>query len=84
MTVAVLHGVCDDGPAVDVRETTGNVVLSASVKDRNRGGLCTKQATSRRLTVKLDRPVGDRVVLDALAGRPIPGKSPHWYSPSWS
>ncbi|MGW4030707.1 hypothetical protein ACWEFL_15530 [Streptomyces sp. NPDC004838] len=74
VTVVALHGVCDDGPAVDVLETSGSVVLSASVKDRNDSGNCTKQAKLRQVTVKLEHPVGDRVLLDSYTGRPIPYK----------
>lgn len=44
MTVVALHGVCDDGPVVDVLETRGSVVLSASVNYLNDEGDCTKQA----------------------------------------
>ncbi|MEV6995376.1 hypothetical protein AB0N87_40560 [Streptomyces sp. NPDC093228] len=69
VTVAAAHGACDDGPAVDVLETGGSVVLSASVVG-TKNGPCTGQLLSERLTVKLDRPLGDRVLLDAFTGRP--------------
>ncbi|UNT00634.1 hypothetical protein MMF93_32265 [Streptomyces tubbatahanensis] len=71
VTVIAAHGVCDDGAVVDVTETSGSVVLSASVRGR-RAGLCTKQAMLQRVTVQLGRPVGDRVLLDAHTGRPVP------------
>ncbi|MER7001081.1 hypothetical protein ABT342_36255, partial [Streptomyces sp. NPDC000410] len=71
VTVVALHGVCDDGPAVDVLETGGSVVLSASVQDRKDSGNCTKQAKLQQVTVKLERPVGDRVLLDAHTGQPV-------------
>ncbi|MBZ9640160.1 hypothetical protein [Streptomyces sp. PSKA30] len=77
------HGACDDGPAVHVLETDGSVVLSASIAGR-RDGLCTAQLLGREVTVKLDRPVGDRVLLDAATGRPVPYGGPHGPSPSWS
>ncbi|MGW2428596.1 hypothetical protein [Streptomyces sp. NPDC001640] len=70
VTVAAPHGACDDGPAVDVLETGGSVVLSASVVG-TKDGPCTAQLLSERLTVKLDRPLGDRVLLDAFTGRPV-------------
>ncbi|MFI1869906.1 hypothetical protein [Streptomyces jumonjinensis] len=84
VTVVALHGACDDGPVVDVLETRGSVVLSASVKDRKDDGDCTKQLLQQQVTVKLDRSVGDRVLLDAHTGRPVPYKPPHGPSPSWS
>ncbi|WP_344525166.1 hypothetical protein [Streptomyces albiaxialis] len=83
VSVVALHGACDDGAAVHVRETSGSVVLSPSVKGQ-RTGPCTKQAKLQKVTVTLDRPVGDRVLLDAVTGKPVPYKSPHRPSPSWS
>ncbi|WP_435846157.1 hypothetical protein [Streptomyces diacarni] len=71
VTVIASHGACDDGAVVDVTETSGSVVLSASVRGR-RAGLCTKQAVLQQVTVQLGRPVGDRVLLDAHTGRPVP------------
>ncbi|MFF0449960.1 hypothetical protein ACFYT4_26740 [Streptomyces sp. NPDC004609] len=82
--VAALHGVCDDGPVVHALETQGSVVLSPSVKNRKDGGNCTKQGKLQQVTVKLDRPVGNRVLLDGHTGRPVPYKPPHGPSPSWS
>jgi hypothetical protein len=85
VTVVALQGACDDGPAVAVLETRGSVVLSSSViPGKDDGGDCTKQARLRRVTVKLARPLGDRVLLDAHTGRPIPFKPPHGPSPSWT
>jgi hypothetical protein len=77
VTVAALHGECDNGPAVNVLETSGSVVLSNSVKERKDGDVCTKQGKLQQVTVRLDRPVGDRVLLDALTGKPVPFKPPH-------
>ncbi|WP_420000220.1 hypothetical protein [Streptomyces boninensis] len=84
VTVTALHGSCDEGPIVTALETPSAVVLSPSVKNRDKSGLCTKQATTRSVTVKLDRPVGDRVLLDALTGKPVPYKPLYRASPSWS
>ncbi|MGW6751726.1 hypothetical protein [Streptomyces sp. NPDC055817] len=71
VTVVALHGACDDGAMVGVLETTGSVVLSASVKERNDDGKCTKQAELQQVTVELERPLGDRVLLDAHTGQPV-------------
>ncbi|MEW2273519.1 MULTISPECIES: hypothetical protein [Streptomyces] len=72
VTVLALDGVCDDGPVVGALETRGSVVLWASVRNRKRGQDCTKQARLEQVTVKLRRPLGDRVLLDACTGRPLP------------
>ncbi|MFF1399192.1 hypothetical protein ACFVZD_36035 [Streptomyces sp. NPDC058287] len=82
VTVVALHGVCDDGAEVDALETRGSVVLSATVKGHDDGAICTKQARMQQVTVKLERPVGDRVLLDARTGRPLPYKALHGISPS--
>ncbi|WP_455359345.1 hypothetical protein [Streptomyces sp. SYSU K21746] len=71
VTVVANHGSCDDGPAVDVLETGGSVVLSASVVG-TKDGPCPGALSREKVTVKLDRPVGDRVLLDAFTGRPVP------------
>ncbi|MFJ2415473.1 hypothetical protein [Streptomyces brevispora] len=84
VTVVALHGVCDKGPAVDVLETRGSVVLSASVKAPAEGGHCTKQGKLQEVTVRLGQSLGDRVLLDAHTGRPVFYRPPHGPSPSWS
>ncbi|MFF3612157.1 hypothetical protein [Streptomyces sp. NPDC002580] len=83
LTVLAIHGSCDDGPAVKVPETSGSVVLSASVKNP-RDGDCTSEARGQQVTVKLRRAVGDRALLDAYTGRPVPYGEPYDPSPSWS
>ncbi|MFD7445212.1 hypothetical protein [Streptomyces sp. NPDC059909] len=70
-TVVATHGACDEGPAVDVLETGGSVVLSASVVG-TKAGPCTSELREKEVAVKLDRPLGDRVLLDAFTGRPVP------------
>ncbi len=71
VTVLSGHGACDDGPVVDVLETGGSVVLSASVVGTKEGP-CTADLLLEMVTVKLNRPLGDRVLLDAFTGRPVP------------
>ncbi len=83
VTVLAHHGACDDGPAVDVLETDGSVVLSGSVVGAN-DGPCTADLLADKVTVELKRPLGDRVLLDAFTGRPVPHGNPHGPSPSWS
>ncbi|MEU2271620.1 hypothetical protein ABZ568_35410 [Streptomyces olindensis] len=71
LTVVAHHGSCDDGPVVDVLETKGSVVLSAAVTGVQ-DGPCTTELRGKNVTVRLAGPVGDRVVLDAFTGRPVP------------
>ncbi|GGZ02598.1 hypothetical protein [Streptomyces poonensis] len=83
VTVVATHGSCDDGPAVDVLESDGSVVLSASVAGRS-DGVCTADLNSRKVTVTTEEPVGDRLVLDACTGRPVPYGDRLGTSESWS
>lgn len=80
VVVVALHRVCDEEPEVDVLETRGSVVLSAAAKNPGGGGKCTKQARMQQVTVKVSRPVGDRVLLDARTGQPVPYKGLHGLS----
>ncbi|WP_037683046.1 hypothetical protein [Streptomyces griseus] len=81
VTVMAEHGACDDGPAVHVLETAGSVVLSASILGTD-DGPCTTQAIGEKVTVTLKRPLGDRVLLDACTGRPVPYQQRFGASPS--
>ncbi|MFZ3592665.1 hypothetical protein [Streptomyces sp. BH104] len=81
VTVVALHGVCDDGPRVDALESRGSVVLSASVTGRDEGRVCTKQGKLERVEVRLRKPLGDRVLLDAHSGSPVPYRGTTGLSP---
>ncbi|WP_405740702.1 hypothetical protein OG885_39890 [Streptomyces sp. NBC_00028] len=70
VTVLAGHGACDDGAGVRVRETAGSVVLSASILGATDGD-CTAQLLFQKVTVKLKRELGDRVLLDAFTGAPV-------------
>ncbi|WP_128376154.1 hypothetical protein [Streptomyces cavernae] len=83
VTVIAGHGACDDGPVVDVLETAGSVVLSASVVG-SKGGPCEGVMLLEKVTVELNQPIGDRILLDAFTGRPVPYGERHGSSPSWS
>ncbi|MGY1501170.1 hypothetical protein ACW4TU_32090 [Streptomyces sp. QTS52] len=84
VTVMAHHGSCDDGPRVQARETDGSVVLSATVAPGKQDPdlACAAVMLGKKVKVKLDRPLGDRVLLDAFMGRPVPYGE--WDSPSWS
>ncbi|MFJ8630425.1 hypothetical protein [Streptomyces sp. NPDC093568] len=84
LVVHAFHGSCDDGPRVKALETDGSVVLSAYVADSHDDGLpCTADLRSKKVTVNLDRPLGDRILLDAFTGRPVPHGNLTGPSPSW-
>ncbi|MZD07365.1 hypothetical protein GTW43_20095 [Streptomyces sp. SID5785] len=84
VSVVTVHGACEESSAVDVLETKGSVVLSATAVNRRGDGLCTKQAELRQVTVRLDRPLGERLLLDAHTGLPVPYRPENGPSPSWS
>jgi hypothetical protein len=83
VTVRATHGACDDGAAVNVLEQGGSVVLMASVVGEKRGP-CPAYLASVEVTVKLHRPLGDRILLDALTGEPVPYGTLYEHWPSWS
>ncbi|MDX2847186.1 hypothetical protein PV342_01580 [Streptomyces sp. PA03-3a] len=70
VTVLAGHGGCDDGPAVEVLETRDSVVLRGTVPGRD-DGLCTKELLIEPVTVRLDRPLGGRLLLDSFTGAPM-------------
>ncbi len=70
LVVLAGHGACDDGPAVQALETDENVVLTASIRGAN-DEPCTSQLLVEKVTVKLTRPLGKRVLLDAFSGAPV-------------
>ncbi|MFC8343207.1 hypothetical protein [Streptomyces sp. NPDC057280] len=70
VTVLAGHGACDDGAGVEVLETAGSVVLSGSIVGASDGD-CTAQLLFQKVTVKLKRKLGDRVLLDAFTGAPV-------------
>ncbi|MFF3411414.1 hypothetical protein ACFYW8_35565 [Streptomyces sp. NPDC002742] len=83
ITVRATHGACDDGPAVKVLETDESVVLYASVAGAQ-GGPCSTEMLEQSVKVQLRQPLGDRILLDALTGRPVPYGEPDGQSPSWT
>ncbi|MER5790230.1 hypothetical protein [Streptomyces sp. NPDC001980] len=83
ITVKAAHGACDDGPVVKALETDENVVLYASVKGA-KSGPCNADLTEQNVKVELRKPLGDRILLDAFTGRPVPYGEPGGRSPSWT
>ncbi|MEU3092990.1 hypothetical protein ABZ703_43035 [Streptomyces massasporeus] len=64
-------GSCGDGPTVKALEASGSVVLSASTTG-SEDGPCGTELRGGKVPVKLDRHLGERIVLDAYTGRPVP------------
>ncbi|MEU0333980.1 hypothetical protein [Streptomyces sp. NPDC006193] len=83
ITVRATHGSCDDGPVVKALETDDSVVLYASIAGA-RSGPCPADMIEQGVKVKLRKPLGSRVLLDALTGRPVPYGRPDGLSPSRS
>ncbi|MGW2425936.1 hypothetical protein ACWC0C_43105 [Streptomyces sp. NPDC001709] len=81
--VKATHGSCDNGPVVKALETDESVVLYASVGGA-RSGPCTAEMIEQSVKVELRKPLGDRILLDALTGRPVPYGDPNGPSPSWT
>ncbi|MER7760557.1 hypothetical protein [Streptomyces sp. NPDC097619] len=72
LTVRAGHGSCDRGAKVDVLETAETVVLAGSViLSSDPGADCDSALRMQTLTVKLSRPLGLRVPLDAYSGEPL-------------
>ncbi|MGV9705860.1 hypothetical protein [Streptomyces sp. NPDC003483] len=71
VTVAAGHGACDGGAVVDVLESRDSVVLSARVTGVRKGP-CSAELRRQKVTVRSSGRLGDRVLLDAFTGRPVP------------
>ncbi|GAA3853316.1 hypothetical protein GCM10023084_04390 [Streptomyces lacrimifluminis] len=84
VTVLADHGACEDGPRVKAWETNGSVVLSATVAHVEQDLPCIASMASKKVAVELEQPLGDRVLLNAFMGRPVPYGEWEWGSPSWS
>jgi hypothetical protein len=73
LTFAVGTGECQDDPR-GLRYETGDAVVVAGAADSpDRGGQeeCGLAMALNQVSVTLDRPLGARVVLDAMTGRPL-------------
>lgn len=83
ITVKATHGACDDGPVVKVLETDQSVVLYASIAGAQ-SSPCSADMIEQSVKVELRKPLGDRTLLDALTGQPVPYGEPNGMSPSWT
>ncbi|MFI5689439.1 hypothetical protein [Streptomyces sp. NPDC051636] len=83
ITVKATHGSCDEGPLVKALETGESVVLYASIAGA-KSGPCPGSMIEQSVTVELSKPLSDRILLDALTGRPVPYGDPNGPSPTWT
>lgn len=83
ITVKATHGACDTGPVVKALETNESVVLYASVTGA-KSGPCSSEMIEQNVKIELRKALGDRILLDAFTGRPVPYGGPNGLSPSWT
>lgn len=73
-TVTVGHGACDKDYGTHVRETGGLVVVSGWAKEKKDVDVCTDQLVTDKAKITLDKPLGERTVVDAATGKRLAGK----------
>lgn len=83
VTVKATHGSCDDGPVAKALQTDESVVLYASIAGAE-NGTCPAGMIEQSVKVELSQPLGDRLLLDAFTGRPVPFGDPGGMAPSWT
>jgi hypothetical protein len=73
LTLTFWGGVCDTYRAT-ADETGSQVRVLVTARPLNPGGVCTAMAKEFSESVTLDKPLGDRSVLDATSGQTIKGQ----------
>ncbi len=71
LTVHFWGSVCSTY-AVEAREQAGSVMVKITDTPNKPGQACIMLAQEMSLTVTLQQPLGDRKVLDATTGKPLP------------
>ncbi|MER7701128.1 MULTISPECIES: hypothetical protein [unclassified Streptomyces] len=71
LEVTFWGGVCSTYTA-SARESAGQVRISVTEKPQEGGKACIMIAKELTRTVKLDKPLGDRTVIDAASGAAVP------------
>jgi hypothetical protein len=67
VTVVAGHGACDGGAEVDVLETGESLVFAGLIVNES-DRICTEEVLTEDITLELERPVGERAMLDAFTG----------------
>jgi hypothetical protein len=70
LTFTIGIGACDRNPVGVVVEAPDVVVIGGTI-DQPTAEVCTDQLKLQPVTVKLSAPLGDRVLLDGVTGRPL-------------
>jgi hypothetical protein len=73
ITFGVMSGACEPKVAAYVYETDHVIALAGVVAahDVAYGAACTLNGVSSEVSATLSRPIGDRVVIDGIRGRPL-------------
>lgn len=74
LTVTVGHGGCETKYGAHVRETDKLVIVSGWSKEDKKADFCTKQIVTDKAKVELNKPLGERKVVDAATGEELLGK----------
>lgn len=73
LTLTFWGGVCGDHRGI-AKETDKRVTVSVRQTERDPGTMCIKVAKRQSVQVTLDQPLGDRTVVGARDGAPLPEK----------
>lgn len=71
LTVVVLHGTCEEGARRLTIEETPMEVRIRSDGARALSGTCVDMGVHTQLSARLDKPLGDRLLVDVSDGRPV-------------
>ncbi|MEV0282019.1 hypothetical protein AB0I22_37360 [Streptomyces sp. NPDC050610] len=76
-TMLTLHysgGVCSDYTATARDQSAGSVTVGVTGKEKHPGRVCVMMAKQFDQTVRLDKPLDGRKVVDAMTGQAVPEK----------
>ncbi|MEU6440399.1 hypothetical protein [Streptomyces sp. NPDC047046] len=85
ITVAVTRGACERQPTAAALETRQSIVVMISTLSASKSAdPCSSEAYEERINIRLSKPIGERILLDAVTGRPVPYGQTQDESPTWS
>ncbi|MEU7042342.1 hypothetical protein AB0A77_14935 [Streptomyces varsoviensis] len=74
LTLHFWGGVCSDYAAAARDQSAGSVTVSVTGKEKHPGRMCVMMAKGFDQTVRLDKPLDGRKVVDAMTGQAVPKK----------